>query len=1582
MSEINVFPRGPNEVSIEIAPVGLKGDRGIPGIDGVSPSTADLDQAIAMTEGYRDNALAAAASAEAYGKPYASRAAFEAANIPANVTRAAYFSAPSPVVGRRALTVCLSDVPGCAATNGGVKFWQPDGDVTPNHWADNATPGTTDMAPATQLAVDYAALSGAPGAATSPGPKDVLFIDAEYRFNSTVKLLAGYDHVRLKTASASKILSAVTNGPAIQINEDAQFSGLDTAGIASIQGVHIEGLRFVAESSTSQANVAIRSGGAPDLKILHCDFFNFWVSLDWHRQNTPEVTGCRFSATARRVAAPALAHIRMQGVISTASPTSTGGSAHLTDNVFLGSSSDYEALANCLLVHTVDGLYLTQNYFNFVSKAHIEFRPFNTPQNNTITDVISGGGNYFDGQNGANVRNVDLTGTVNGNFKNIRFQNDFFRGGGTSRWAITASVLDGNNFVTNRGGITGFAVTDCLFGEFTDAAIILNGATLGYVPLVTPIINSNRFYGGNSGGVVGIGASYIDADVNGISCNHNVFAAEVFAPARAVAINTTSYANAAVTFTNNDISKTIAATDAYRVLRGADAITNIGPNLTPTGRVNENASEVEPVEALAARDEAVAAATQAAAAALTAATARDGTFAAGDTYATITAGRAAVLDGAQFTVVEAGATEAVRYVRTGASTQTEVARYPVASTVFANTLSSGNILARSTVTGTGANGGTFTAATATISIPAASTGNNSGMIARMPLDADDLALLTGRTIIMRAVYEATAGFIAAHPPSGSIAGAAYRPTSETLVGTTIRSEQVGTRIVREVEYVVTAADATIGVYYFCTGGVTGTDHALTLIGTSYRIKADALSVDQAADLTLDHLLAKRSSASGAVVVSDILGENGERINGATARIAFGFPLGLATPAGSTGSNSYVRPWYDLDLTGFTGCTVEVAVAITPSAPFTRTFGFSQLGVVLADGTVTTRTLAGSSVTSLPDGTIVKAYQFIALGNERQFRPVVMQAGAAAPTNEHWDITDVSARVVSTDTDFETPTVANMRLARVSALARAAIAARAEIDALGIQTVEAPEADDRIQQRYDAVVTVAPSGADYTTLAAALTAIRVANDANATKVYQVIVGAGVYPQNNTLNGQEQWVPDYVDVVFLPGAVLSYDGPNTGLPANVETINISRASRIYGAAIFAKDARYPIHSETNGQFPNRTQWFDACVVEHLGNADNTAETGVDSWTSTHAFGCGTSSGQIINSVGNVWKSNNSGFYWHNNRDFAAPSQVHQRGDQVGITSGNTAARALSCEILGSGQKDRWIIEGVSTANRLQIRTEKWLSAAPALQVADRYEFDIVGWGNTPFPVEFGPLVAKALRITTLDTASHTISVSGTAADALMGLSRYTSHRAGGGLPGHATGHWNIADDGVGPALDQHITLMGYRLGNCSVTPKTMAVTVNGTSYTVTFNTDLRAATNATILAQINGVIGAVATAAEFDVTATRHPRITDEEVILFSATDGIPRKSALAYDGDYRRVRLMTSADDAMLFAGIALEDIYPGEAGRVKIRGYLHRSFVRGLETHGATFLQGSIVGATPGQLGIAGSQIVMRAMRSDVWRVR
>ena len=79
----------------------------------------------------------------------ASRAIAEAANIPSPAIR---FDVVTPY----GLTVrYVEDDGGTALTTGDGRKWSPDGDATPDHWKENASPGTTDMTTAINAATAF-----------------------------------------------------------------------------------------------------------------------------------------------------------------------------------------------------------------------------------------------------------------------------------------------------------------------------------------------------------------------------------------------------------------------------------------------------------------------------------------------------------------------------------------------------------------------------------------------------------------------------------------------------------------------------------------------------------------------------------------------------------------------------------------------------------------------------------------------------------------------------------------------------------------------------------------------------------------------------------------------------------------------------------------------------------------------------------------------------------------------------------------------------------------------------------------------------------------------------------------------------------------------------------------------------------------------------------------------------------------------------------------------------------------------------------------------------------------------------------
>jgi|GEM_PF-4102325 len=109
---------------------------------------------------------------------FTSRAAAVAATVHSMINTISVMSDLAVVANPIILHYARSETAGALATNGGTVHWVPLGDITPNHWAENTTPGTTDMAAAIQAAEDYrATVSGY-----------LTFLEATYRSNSQLRV--------------------------------------------------------------------------------------------------------------------------------------------------------------------------------------------------------------------------------------------------------------------------------------------------------------------------------------------------------------------------------------------------------------------------------------------------------------------------------------------------------------------------------------------------------------------------------------------------------------------------------------------------------------------------------------------------------------------------------------------------------------------------------------------------------------------------------------------------------------------------------------------------------------------------------------------------------------------------------------------------------------------------------------------------------------------------------------------------------------------------------------------------------------------------------------------------------------------------------------------------------------------------------------------------------------------------------------------------------------------------------------------------------------------------------------------------
>jgi len=130
-------------------------------------------------------------------------------------------------------------------TNGGTVDWSPDGIITPDHWGENTTPGTTDMQAAAHSAIDYLE-------ATSGGVL-VLRSGIDYYFGSSVPVAASDIKVYAHGAS---ITAAATLGSETQNRPDGVFNFIGTEAASTTLSADVA-LYAETVSVTSAAGMAV-----------------------------------------------------------------------------------------------------------------------------------------------------------------------------------------------------------------------------------------------------------------------------------------------------------------------------------------------------------------------------------------------------------------------------------------------------------------------------------------------------------------------------------------------------------------------------------------------------------------------------------------------------------------------------------------------------------------------------------------------------------------------------------------------------------------------------------------------------------------------------------------------------------------------------------------------------------------------------------------------------------------------------------------------------------------------------------------------------------------------------------------------------------------------------------------------------------------------------------------------------------------------------------------------------------------------------------------------------------------------------
>jgi len=849
-------------------------------------------------------------------------------------------------------------------------------------------------------------------------------------------------------------------------------------------------------------------------------------------------------------------------------------------------------------------------------------------------------------------------------------------------------------------------------------------------------------------------------------------------------------------------------------------------------------------------------------------------------------------------------------------------------------------------------------------IPIGQSGQNTTIVARLDIDEETASDLSLATNTFKARFSTSTALGRTLTPTVRLIARDGSITTPAI--SNLDSNQVSSSA-RVISFDVAIASTTAVIeitFTQATSGAAAAEEFAAMTVLTHTVR-ESTHVSQSGEQIMTGVGAQLALHASAPDIGPLSGDAAYRgfvYNGATYRLADdGSAIGWDIPTGQTGEDTLIQVQLPLDapeLAIVPGATVVVTFLCHHSADYDRPL---QLVISDEDGVLATFAVRYIRVSS--DYTVISARAVI-LDTSTALWPYVQSTGTVAAASDEWlEVADVSIGVLSSEDQI--------RSAAQLAAHWGALRLKRRTD-LAIEQANNALIDRRASSEAVAITSTA------TDVSASVAAGAAPSSARRRKV---TLADGTYAQRVIGRAFTDLVGEDPHTTKISLAQADSEA--------LATIEANSALEWYwdgdveGLTIEVENGRYAVHSDNAEQPEGYHQRLRDAVIRHLGNDGARAyQAGLPAdpdlvWASTAAWGTGTGPGWVLDAQRCVFEGRYAAVTVHNNLAFSKASKMRLRNSALSATSGT----ALIIEPLGSGRRDIVEIEGCSLGGDILYQTGLWLPTALADQPADHSEFLVHGFGNTPavFRIEdFG----RALKIESVETTPpSSVAVSGTGATALFGT--VTRKDGAGGFKGYSYGAFDISETLVGPSSDTNVHSMGKRLGDCSSVNKTLTVTIDGGApIDIVFSTDLTAASNATILATINAALSGVAVASEFAVGELYRPRFSDEErTLLNSSADGIEKGMACAYATDGVAIRKMTSADPHDLFAGVAWEDIYPDEMGRVKTRGHLPITDILRDDTRevgvGTAF---SVSAVTAGKWVVGGNALLV-SLRADAVRL-
>lgn len=831
-----------------------------------------------------------------------------------------------------------------------------------------------------------------------------------------------------------------------------------------------------------------------------------------------------------------------------------------------------------------------------------------------------------------------------------------------------------------------------------------------------------------------------------------------------------------------------------------------------------------------------------------------------------------------------------------------------------NNLTSGNLREVLVPTTQVFNGASYTVTQVAMGVlvPALSTGQTSYMTYQMPL-GDISEKLPGATIRMRLEFRTSPNLKSKYGGLGvNVNG--NKGTSQGVAGSFVSEQVDSDTLVVTGDYVLKGfRDELMGLYVqLGTALDTTAERFYYLESASYLVTNSGQLGKTGADAMLEQKLRAFEVSSGDLKL--VASTQGEQFNGGEV---YDGGWGIRVPAGFSGLTTYRRYSFEADLLKkYVGTKLRIEMTLTTSADFTNETNLAGNLLVWYDNAGPSYAAATMYLTKLSATKIVAVAYWTITGHETDLGPYVQNTTPGARTTEGtWTLADMRFTFVQSGDEDESV------LEQMS----------------DYRTRVAASAASPSEVSYVQTVLVKPDGSgNYTTVKDACAAVV---GMSALQRALIKVYPGVYTDTN------YHIPNFCDVVgvgerdqiWLKGELP--DNVAVATIPTVQTIWMNQTSRLRNLKITARNMRYPIHSDSGASGYRALQEIEDCYVEHIGNQgakDYQTSIGGDPsgvWGSEHAWGCGTHSGQRIYSRRTHWVSRTSPFYFHTNRDFAEPCYVEVDRSHVICTT--DTGNALVVQALGSGQPDRFVVKDSVVRGPLNINDQPWLSLLPENQRANRMEVEVTISGCGPVAWDSSQQAAT-LELRSIAGPLSSVSVSGTGADALFG--KQPDVRAGSdGYAARVYGVWSIAD-----GSSYFETSMGKRLGNCTSVAKGLNILFDGSvSKAIALSQDYTGMDNATVLGLLNAALADGAGRSFFisDPWENRAKVYQPDydRVVKNTGTTAILKGMAVAMNGSQHNGRVMTSADAAALFYGVAMEDMPVGQFGRVQKGGQVFSS---------------------------------------------